>query len=341
MKPTPCLVYGTLLFFGFVDWLSPSLPFLASLQKLTFLSAPAKFLSLLGNEEFFLLLLPFIYWCISRRIGARLGVLFLLSASINEILKVGFALPRPYWLDPKLKIIEETSFGFPSGHAQNAALIWPFLAFQSRNIRVWLPLALMLAWAIAFSRLYLGVHFPADAFGGALIGFAILGLAVLGERHWVPFWREISFPTKIGMTVGLMVMLGGFYLTAVFFGPYKATDGYSSPSPMALTALQEAFSGHNISSRLGALFGLLVGFAATAHYLSYSTQVPLAQKAVRLLIGLVGIAVFYIGLKRILPEEVPFRFIRYALTTFWVGFGAPWVFGLVEGRGVQQRDVVG
>lgn len=317
-----------------MDWLSPSLPFLASLQKLHFLSAPAKFLSLLGNEEFFLLLLPFIYWCISRKNGARLGVLFLFSTAVNEIIKVGFALPRPYWLDPSLQLAVENSFGFPSGHAQNAALIWPFLAFQSRKPRLWLPLALLLVVGIAFSRLYLGVHFPVDAIGGALIGFAILGLARLGESRWMPFWREIYFPWKVLVAVMLIGILSAFYLGAVFYGPYKMTEGYASPPPAVIPAVMEAITGHNISSRLGALFGLLVGLAATARYLTYDTEVSTQQKVVRLIVGLVGLAVFYLGLKRILPDETPFRFVRYAVTTFWVGFGAPWVFGVLEGKRV-------
>ena len=320
-----------------MDWLSPSLPFLASLQKLTFLNAPAKFLSFLGNEEFFLLLLPFIFWCVSRKNGARLGALFLFSAAVNEIFKVGFALPRPYWLEPSLMLAVDKSFGFPSGHAQNAAVIWPFLAFRSRNPKLWLPLALLLVVAIAFSRLYLGVHFPVDALGGLLIGFAILGLARVGEDGWMQFWREIYFHWKIVNAILLVLLLVGLYTVAVFVGPYKVTGGYTPPPADAVPALMHALSGYNISSRLGALFGLLVGFAATARYLSYSTQVSLNQKVLRLIIGLIGIAVFYIGLKQIPIDTVPFRFTRYALTTFWVGFGAPWVFGLLERKSVSQE----
>ena len=55
------------------------------------------------------------------------------------------------------------------------------------------------------------------------------------------------------------------------------------------------------------------------------------QRAVRYLVGLVGVLVFYLGLKAVLPADgeplyLVFRYLRYGLVGLWVGLGAPWCF---------------
>src|SRR3990172_4824837 len=52
------------------------------------------FFTLLGDEEFYLLLLPLLVWSVDFAWGARVGFIFLFSAFINSILKDGFAHPR-------------------------------------------------------------------------------------------------------------------------------------------------------------------------------------------------------------------------------------------------------
>jgi undecaprenyl-diphosphatase len=67
-------------------------------------------------------------------------------------------------------------FGFVSSHAANcfALLAFLFLLVRSRDK---LLLLLLAAWAIvvSYSRIYLGVHYPGDVLGGAVLGI-ILGI---------------------------------------------------------------------------------------------------------------------------------------------------------------------
>ena len=58
-----------------------------------------KALTFLGDEAFFLVSLPFIYWCLCKRTGARLSVLFLLSAYINMVAKLTAGPLQPALLD--------------------------------------------------------------------------------------------------------------------------------------------------------------------------------------------------------------------------------------------------
>ena len=82
-----------------------------------------------------------------------------------------FDLPRQAVIDAFRQ--KGLSFGFPSGHASGAVAMWGGLAVVFRNRRLaWLaPFMVVL---VAFTRLYLGVHFLADVAGGALLGGLVL-----------------------------------------------------------------------------------------------------------------------------------------------------------------------
>src|SRR3990172_2483279 len=136
----------------------------------------------LGAELFYLLVMPALLWSYDASLGTRLGLALLTSASLNAVLKVAFALPRPFWVDGRVRALSiETSFGLPSGHAQNAVVLWGYLAVQVRHW--WATIgALVLIAAISFSRVYLGVHFPGDVLTGWILGALFLALFVALEK---------------------------------------------------------------------------------------------------------------------------------------------------------------
>lgn len=85
--------------------------------------------SVLGDEIFFLLLIPLLFWCVSPRVGIRVGLVLLLGTTINSFCKLALAGPRPYWYSPEVRVFTaESSFGLPSAHAQNTVGVWGALA---------------------------------------------------------------------------------------------------------------------------------------------------------------------------------------------------------------------
>ena len=74
-----------------------------------------KTVSFAVSFEFYLVLIPLVYWCLEKRLGRSLAYLITLSNTINEILKAAFRDPRPYWIEASIGLGEEETFGLPSG----------------------------------------------------------------------------------------------------------------------------------------------------------------------------------------------------------------------------------
>ena len=112
----------------------------------------------------------------TRRIGLTLSVALLLDLlCCNVLLKplVGRVRPCDVNTAVKLLIARPLDASFPSGHT--AVSFAAVFALRSERSRLWMP-ALVLALLMAFSRLYLYVHWPSDVLAGVVLG-GLLGLA--------------------------------------------------------------------------------------------------------------------------------------------------------------------
>lgn len=100
----------------------------------------------------------------------------------NVVLKNLIARPRPCWLETNVKLLiqKPTDYSFPSGHTLSSVIGATILTKTDRRFGY---AAIPPAALIAFSRLYLYVHFPTDILGAAILGVEI-GLAVCaaGDR---------------------------------------------------------------------------------------------------------------------------------------------------------------
>jgi undecaprenyl-diphosphatase len=87
-------------------------------------------------------------------------------------LKAVFDVERPSmrYAEPKPLVMAPQDASFPSGHAATSFAAATVLAFARPR---WAPVFYFLALAIAFSRVYVGVHYPLDIAGGAVLGIAV------------------------------------------------------------------------------------------------------------------------------------------------------------------------
>jgi undecaprenyl-diphosphatase len=145
-----------------------------------------------------LLSLVLLFMYRTRRLGVVCAASMVLGLIVtNIILKNWVARPRPYEVIEGLECIVRKAhdWSFPSGHTTNS-LACAWVIFR-RAPKKWGVPALILAILISLSRLYVGIHYPTDVLGGAVIGIgsACLSLALVPKlekrfrRQFRKFYR--------------------------------------------------------------------------------------------------------------------------------------------------------
>lgn len=147
------------------------------IQKLhtPFLDEVMKGITFLGESGWFWILVAVLLFCQKRTRKIGLAVALSLAVGLllgNIILKPLIARQRPCWLDGSIPLLiaSPRDFSFPSGHTLASFEGAVSIFLYRRDWGLW---ALALAVLIAFSRLYLFVHFPTDVLAGAVLGTAI------------------------------------------------------------------------------------------------------------------------------------------------------------------------
>ena len=300
----------------------------------SWLIAPMSFFSFLGSEEFFLLVMPFIYWCVSPLLGLKLGIILGFSNATNMVLKLTFHNPRPYWIDSRVQSwSSESSFGIPSNHVQTAVTLWGYTAGVIN--RPWaVPAYVVVIVCIGVSRLYLGAHFLSDILAGWLIGGLLLLLISRIEAPvtaWVKkasLERLLTAALACSLGIMLLIALSGLTLQSWQLPPeWVSTALTASPQapidPLDLTA---AFT------LGGTVLGVLGGGAYNYRKAGgCSAEGPLRHKLFRYLLGGLGLFLLWYGLGKVFPRDASplsdgLRFLRYVLIGSWITFFAPLLF---------------
>ena len=328
------------------SWSEYGIQLITLLQIAAWLEVPMRFFTFLGTREFFVFVLPAIYWCVDAGLGIRIGLILLIGNGLNELAKMALHGPRPYWVSAQVKaLVAEATFGAPSGHAQTAAGLWGTIAWGARRTWSWFA-ALIVIVMIGLSRLYLGVHFPQDV----LLGWALGGLLLwmfLALWEWVAAWvrqrtllqqvlLSLAAPAALLLGAGMLVNGLRLYMLPNAWMVNAARAGEPLPTPVSMDSTLTA---------AGTLLGLCLGLIWIHRRGGFKPSGPLWKRALCFLLGLIGLLIMYLGLKAAFPEGdslVPWslRFARYVLLGLWVAAGAPWVFmrlGLMQNKGRRRE----
>lgn len=297
------------------------------------LLTPMKLFTLLGTEYFYILVAMVLYWCVSAETGLRAGLLLMFSGGVNDVFKVAFHAPRPYWYSTDVKALSsEGTFGIPSGHAQHAVVMWSLLAVWVKRRWAWIA-ALALIFCISLSRLYLGVHFPTDILAGWLIGLLLVGSLLRYERRLtVLFLRQAVGLQILAALLASLVLLGLSVAARLAVRDWQISPEWLVNAARAGGAVPTPLDPAPIIANAGVLFGMIVGAIGLRRRGGFQAGKGTAwQMAARFSLGLVGTLIVWYGLEVVFPRQSDFvsyflRYVRYTLVGMWFTGLGPEVF---------------
>ena len=155
---------------AFLQWLES--------MRTGFFTALFEGITILGEETLVILLVVALWFAVDSRLARKVFFVTVCSMGVNGIVKNIAQVPRPF--DRGVIAVRKetaTGFSFPSGHTQNFATLSTLFAIKFKKKWFAILVAVLMA-LVAFSRLYLGAHYPSDVIVGLVLG---VGIAFLGN----------------------------------------------------------------------------------------------------------------------------------------------------------------
>lgn len=281
----------------------------------------------LGEETAFLVAAMIVFWCVDKKKGYYVMAVGFLGTLVNQFLKLIFRVPRPWVADPDFTVVEgaveaAAGFSFPSGHSTSAVGTFGAIGYASGNSVVkWICYGICVL--VPFSRMYLGVHTPADVLVGAALSVVMIRiLSPMVRRH-----SESGTKNLLAMLLLLSVCL---LLFTKFY-----------PFTIAESELHNLTSGNkNAYTMLGAIAGLMVAYPLERKYVNFETKAVWWAQILKTVLGFAVVLAVKEGLKSPLDAlfagHMAARAVRYFLVVMMAGLVWPMTFRWFSKIGVKK-----
>ena len=268
----------------------------------------------LGEETTFLVLALIFFWCVDKKRGYLLMSVGFIGTMANQFMKLWFRVPRPWVLDPDFTILEQareaaTGYSFPSGHTTSAVATFGSIAATTKR-KATFAVCAALAVLVGLSRMYIGVHTPADVLVGALTSVVlILLLRKAPENHRS---MVVLVAAMMAMALGLMAFVRVY--------PFPAdVDEHNLASGMK-----------NAYTMVGCMAGVGFVYFIEKKYINFSTEAVWWAQILKAVLGLAVVLAVKEGLRSpleaIFGDPLPARLVRYFLIVAVAGTLWPLTF---------------
>ena len=280
----------------------------------------------LGEETAFLVAALIVFWCVDKYKGYYVMTVGFIGTMANQFLKLACRVPRPWVLDENFTILEQAKeaaagYSFPSGHSQSAVgTFGSIAAFTNKRWMKWI--CIIICVLVPFSRMYIGVHTPADV----LVGAGMACVLVCFLRKPMLENRDIVMNFLILLMIGLSV------------GMLLYTEYFQFPEDIDVHNLESGTK--NAYTMIGCLIGVAFVYVGERKYVNFSTEAVWWAQILKVILGLGVVLLVKEGLRS--PLEWIFggplvaRAIRYFLIVFMAGFLWPMTFRWFSGLGNKR-----
>lgn len=279
----------------------------------------------LGEETAFLVVALIVFWCVDKRKGYYVMAVGFTGTMLNQFFKLLCRVPRPWVLDPEFSIVEQAreaaaGYSFPSGHTQNAVGTFGSLACMTWNPilkGIWIAVAVL----VPLSRMYLGVHTPADVAMGAFMALTLVW--ILKPIAWRAGHRGMK--DIIGM---MLVMAVGLLIFAELFPDFVEVDEHNAQS-----CLKNAYT------MIGCLTGVAIVYVAERRFVNFDTKAVWWAQVLKAILGLAVVLAVKEGLRgplEMVLSTYPARAVRYFLVVVTAGLLWPMTFKYFSKLGVKK-----
>ena len=268
----------------------------------------------LGEETAFLVLALIVFWCVDKYQGYYLLGVGLFGNLCNQFLKIVCRIPRPWVKDPdfhalEAAIPEATGYSFPSGHSQTAVGTFGCIANTQKN-RIIRGICIAFMILVPFSRMYVGVHTPADV----LVGSGMALLMVFGMKPLMLGKGKKNIPHVF--TALTFLSIAFLLFMELYPLPVDNSGNYES-------ALKNAYT------FVGCFVGVEIVYIVDEGKLNFKTEAVWWAQILKVIGGLALVLAVKAGAKPVLElilPVLPARMVRYCLMVLVAGIVWPMTF---------------
>ncbi len=278
--------------------------------------------TLLGEETVFMAVGMIVFWCVNKYQGYYLLCTGFVGTVLNQFLKMLFRVPRPWVKDPNFTIVESareaaSGYSFPSGHTQTSVGLFGGLALRNKN-RILRIISIALCVLVPLSRMYLGVHTPAD------VGVSIV-LALILIFGLSPLFKKAENSPKVMYAILFtLTALMAAYLCFIHFYNFPEEVFHVDNVHNYTSALKNAYT------LSGCMLGFIIVYTVDLKWLKFETKAAAWVQIIKVVGGLLLVLtakeLLRFPLNAILPENTWARFVRYFLIVIVGGILWPMTF---------------
>lgn len=284
----------------------------------------------LGEETAFLVIALIVFWCVDKYHGYYLLGVGLFGNMANQFLKILCRIPRPWVRDPDFHALEKAipeadGYSFPSGHSQTAVGTFGCIAATQKN-RLIRGICIAAMILVPFSRMYVGVHTPADV----LVGSAMALVMVFAFKPLMLGKGKKNIPVVFAV---LLVLSIANVIYLEFFASVPDLTYINEAATNVASAVKNGYT------FLGCFAGVLIVYAVDEKKLNFRTDAVWWAQILKAVLGLAAVLLVKEGTRSLLEAILPVypaRAVRYCLVVVMAGIVWPLTFNWFSKLGRSQ-----